>query len=163
MIYQVKENIDTSEHFCLNVCTPLQFTGELELDVWWLKSAEPGRQPGLPWWPKKESDVLWRLSSSWNRPVIFHNHRVYSLHLHVVYVFVHAQLDSPARGLRAGPGLPLELFSEDDCWLGVELRVLGIWPALKGAKRLVSNKGIFVHIQTFHTHTHTYSICTYLI
>lgn len=50
---------------------PLQLTGELELEVFWLKSADPGRPPLLPWWPYMESEVLWQGSSSNNRPEIY--------------------------------------------------------------------------------------------
>lgn len=45
-------------------------------------------------------------------------------------------------GLRAGPcpSLQLELLvraSEDDWWLGVELRTLRVWPVARNAKRLI--------------------------
>lgn len=73
----------------------LQLTGELELDVLWLKSADPGRPPVLPWEPNTESEALWRECSS-KRPL----------------------------GRRPGTSLVLELPSEDDGWLGVELRWL---------------------------------------
>lgn len=71
----------------------LQLTGEVELDVLWLKSADPGRPPNAG------SEALWRESSSSNGPL----------------------------GLRTAicPSLEAELLvkpSEDDGWLGVELR-----------------------------------------
>lgn len=45
------------------VSVPLQLTGELELDVLWLKSADPGRPLNAG------SEALWRESSSSNGPV----------------------------------------------------------------------------------------------
>lgn len=45
------------------VSVPLQLTGEVELDVLWLKSADPGRPPNAG------SEALWRESSSSNGPV----------------------------------------------------------------------------------------------
>lgn len=47
--------------------TPLQATGDSELDVLWLKSAEPDPPPMYPLGLKTQSGVSWRRSSS-DRP-----------------------------------------------------------------------------------------------
>lgn len=64
---------------CCSADVPLQLTGELELEVLWLKSADPGRPPLLPWWPYVESEALWQDSSSNNSPEMKHWHTVLTL------------------------------------------------------------------------------------